>query len=106
MQNGPERQAVIDEMTEVARRDAPWIWGLHPKQFSLFHSWIYNVKPNFMANNTLKYKRLDPVQRNQLRTEWNAPITWPVLLGSLVFVAALLPAVLTYRRKLRASGVK
>ena len=31
MDNGPERQAVIDDMLEIARHDAPWIWGFLPQ---------------------------------------------------------------------------
>ena len=105
MPNGPARQAVIDRMLELVRRDAPWVWGLHPKQFSLFHAWFKNVKPNFMANNTLKYKRIDPALRAKLRAQWNPPITWPLWLAGALFVVVLLPAVMTYRRKLRARGV-
>ena len=60
MDNGPERQAIIDEMVEILRQDAPWLWGFHPKSYSLFHSWYRNVKPNLMSDNTLKYKRLEP----------------------------------------------
>ena len=59
MDNGPERQKIIDQMLEIARRDAPWIWGFHPKQYSLYHAWYQNVKPNLMANNGLKYVRID-----------------------------------------------
>ncbi|MFL6652986.1 MAG: ABC transporter substrate-binding protein, partial [Sulfurifustaceae bacterium] len=58
MENGPARQAIIDEMVAIARRDAPWIWGLHPKNFLLEHVWVHNTKPNHMANNTLKYLRI------------------------------------------------
>ena len=36
MDNSPERQAVIDKMVELVRRDAPWAFGFHPKGFSLF----------------------------------------------------------------------
>ena len=79
MPNGPERQAVIDEMIEIARRDAPWIWGFHPKAYSLFHSWYGNAKPNLMARNTLKYKSIDVAKRNELRGQWNDPIVWPVI---------------------------
>ncbi len=60
MDNGPERQAIIDEMLEIARRDAPWVWGLHPKEYSLFQPWVFNQKPNQMARNGLKYVRIDP----------------------------------------------
>ena len=103
--NGPERLAVINEMVDIVRRDAPWVWGMNPKQFSLFHAWYHNVKPNFMANNTLKYKRIDPKLRAKLRAEWNEPVVWPLALIVLVLVLGILPAFLMYRRKLHARGL-
>jgi hypothetical protein len=39
------------------------MWGMHPKQFLLEHAWMSNAKPHNMANNTLKYSRLDPDKR-------------------------------------------
>jgi peptide/nickel transport system permease protein len=74
MDDGPERQAAIDRMVEIARTDAPWLWGFNPKAFSLHHRWMYNASPNQMANNTLKYRRVDPELRAQLRRDWNPPI--------------------------------
>jgi oligopeptide transport system substrate-binding protein len=99
MDNGPERQAVIDAMLEIARRDAPWIWGFYPKAFVLYHSWLFNAKPNLMANNTLKYLRLDPRQRERLRDRWNQPILWPLWLAGLVLLLAAVPAVHIVRRR-------
>jgi hypothetical protein len=32
MDNGPARQAVIDEMVTIARQDAPWIYAFHPQE--------------------------------------------------------------------------
>ncbi len=98
MDNGPPRQAVIDELLEIARADAPWIWGLHPKQFGLYHAWFTNAKPNHMANNTLKYKRVDPELRAQKRVEWNAPVTWPVWLMLAILLLGTAPAFVIYRR--------
>jgi ABC-type transport system substrate-binding protein len=86
MENGPARQAIIDQMLEILRRDSPWLWGYHPKSYVLQHGWLNNVKPNIMANNKLKYWRVDSVRRNQLRREWNQPAYWPLWMG----VAALL----------------
>lgn len=106
MPNGPERIAIINNMVKVAQRDAPWLWGLHPKKFSLFHGWLHNVKPNDMANNALKYRRIDPQLRAQQRVLWNKPILWPVVLIGLVFVAAVIPALLIYRKKQRAQVTK
>jgi len=104
MQNGPERQRIIDEMVELLRVDAPWVWGFHPKSFSLFHEWYKNVKPNLMANNTLKYKRLDPERRKQLREAWNRPVVWPIVLLLVVLVATAIPAVRVYRRRERSAA--
>ncbi|TVQ93322.1 MAG: peptide ABC transporter substrate-binding protein [Chromatiaceae bacterium] len=102
MDDGPERQAIIDEMVELVRRDAPWSFGFYPKSFSLHHQWLYNVKPNQMANNTLKYRRLDPALREELRTAWNQPVIWP--LGALLalLVAGAVPAIGVARRRERS----
>ncbi|MCP3669737.1 MAG: ABC transporter substrate-binding protein [Gammaproteobacteria bacterium] len=102
MSNGPERQQIIDEMLEILRQDAPWSWGFHPKAFSLFHSWYSNVKPNLMANNTLKYKRVDPELRSKLQREWNQPIFWPVWGFILLLIVTAIPAVMVYRRHERS----
>jgi len=105
MLNGPERQKLIDQMVEIARRDSPWLWGLHPQNFALYHQWHFNSKPNLMANNTMKYKRLDPELRAKLREEWNQPNLMPLYIVGGVLVAGLLPAMFSYRRKNRAKGV-
>ncbi len=98
MDNSPQRQAVIDEMLTIARTDAPWIWGFHSKDFGLYHEWYKNAKPNDMANNTTKYKRVDPELRAQKRVQWNAPVTWPVWLLLAVLLLGTAPAWLIYRR--------
>jgi oligopeptide transport system substrate-binding protein len=92
--NGPERQAVIDRMVAQLREDAPWVWGMHPMSYGLYHAWFQNTKPNLMANNTLKYFRLDPVLRAQKRAEWNPPQLQPLLWGLAVLLILLLPALL------------
>ena len=101
MDNGPQRQALISQMMEIARYDAPWVWGYFPKQFTLRHTWVKNSKPNLMANNSLKYQRIEPQLRATLQQQWNQPVRWPlyVLAGLLLFV--LLPAWISYRRQQR-----
>jgi len=104
MENGPERQALIDRMVEILRRDAPWVYMLYPKDYTLAHSWVYNRKPNKMANNGLKYQRIDPQLRELKRAEWNHPIIWPIAAVFAVLAIALLPAIRSYRRRERASA--
>lgn len=104
MPSSPQRQRIIDAMVELTRRDAPWVFGFHPKDYSLRHSWLANVKPNDMAGNTLQYQRLDVERREALRRQWNQPILWPVLLALVVLVASAVPAFLAYRRRERMAA--
>ena len=80
LENSPVRQAIIDQMLEILRRDSPWLWGFHPKSYVLQHGWLHNVKPNVMANSKLKYWRVAAKQRDQLRRDWNQPARWPLWL--------------------------
>ena len=104
MENGRERQAIIDQMVKLAREDAPWVWGYHPKDYSLSHAWLKNAKPNNMARNGLKFLRIDVQQREQKRSEWNDPHVWPIVLIVLVLVLGSLPAYVGYRRRERMSA--
>jgi len=99
MPNSPERLQIIKQMNTVLRKDAPWLWGFHPQDFSLFHSWYYNAKPNLMAHNTLMYKRIDADKRAQLRKQWNKPVFWPIILFIIVFLMVLYPAIKMYSAK-------
>ncbi len=98
MANGPQRQALIDRLVGIAREDAPWLWGMHPKDYALFHGWVHNVKPSQMANNTIKYLRIDSALRAKERQRWNRPVYWPlVLLGALALLV-LWPAWSQWRK--------
>ena len=99
MDNSPERQALISQMMAIARRDAPWVWGHFPKQFTLRHVWVKNAKPNLMANNTLKYQRMEPQVRATLQQQWNQPVVWPLYVLAGLLLLVLLPAWIGYRRK-------
>lgn len=104
MDNGEQRYQLIQQLQDVARHDAPWLFGFHPKSFSLFHSWYKNIKPNLMANNQLKYTRIDTALRTEKRQEWNQPIVWPLLLGVTGLGLMLMPAVKAYHRRTHKAG--
>lgn len=101
MENGPERARLIRALVEIARRDAPWAWGVHPKLFLLEHAWVANTKPNQMANNTLKYLRIEPAQRARARENWNRPVIWPVAALLALLVLSAIPAARTWWRRER-----
>jgi ABC-type transport system substrate-binding protein len=104
MPNSPERQKIIDRMVDLARADAPWIWGTHPKKYSLRHSWISNDKPNTMARNNLKYLRIDPQKRAEMRAAWNRPVLLPLISILAILLISAIPAVVSYRRRERMAA--
>ncbi len=105
MPDGTERQRIIDRMTEIVRHDAPWSFGFYPESYSLSHQWVGNVKPNLMANNTLKYISLEPGIREELRALWNPPILWPIGAVVLALAVGLVPAVVVARRRERSAAL-
>jgi ABC-type oligopeptide transport system substrate-binding subunit len=101
MENTPVRLAIIGRMNRILQEDAPWIFGFHPKSYTLGHAWLHNRKPNDVANNILKYQRIDVAARETRRHEWNAPVLWPLAGIGLMLALVLIPAVVSYRRRER-----
>ncbi|MBS1145589.1 MAG: extracellular solute-binding protein, family 5 [Proteobacteria bacterium] len=106
MDNTPERLGIVRQMNRILHHDAPWVFGLHPKSYTLSHRWLKNRKPSDVGNNTLKYQRIDTVARQAARREWNSPVLWPLGLGLAVLIAAVLPAWYGYRRRERGAALR
>ena len=102
MKNSPKRLEKIKEMIAIAQKDSPWVWGIHPKSLSLYHSWFSNIFPNTMANNTLKYKKIDGKIRIQKIEEWNKPILMPIVIFILFLVLISYPLYRAYQNRQRA----
>ncbi|MBI5885235.1 MAG: ABC transporter substrate-binding protein [Deltaproteobacteria bacterium] len=101
MDNSPERRRIIGAMTDIVQADSPWVWGYYPVGFGLHHQWVGNIKPNAMANNTMKYVKIDAAMRDGLRREWNRPGWAPVLAAAAVLAALAAAAVAAARRRAR-----
>jgi ABC-type transport system substrate-binding protein len=104
MPNSPERQKLIDRMTDILRRDAPWIGGFHPKNYALFHSWLGNAKASEMTDSYLQYLRVDPAKREAARRAWNGPVLWPLALIVVLLIGSIIPAVVGYRKRERMAA--
>ena len=76
-----------------------------PKDYTLHHAWVHNRKPNQIANNGLKYQRLEPALRTAKRREWNPPVVWPLALLMALLVIGTLPAIAAFRRRERSTAV-
>ncbi len=94
MKNSPKRLKKIEEIIKIVQTDAPWVWGINPKSLFLHHSWYSNIYPNAMANNSLKYRKIDPKLRFEKIEEWNRPILMPIV---LFFIFLILIAYILYK---------
>ena len=102
--NDEQRQKLIDQMEEIVRHDAPWVWGMHQEQFTLVQDWISNFQANSIYLSTLKYVAVNVAERNKFREAWNHPIFWPLgLLAALTFLL-ILPLAFTYYKKERLAA--
>lgn len=106
MPSDQKRLTKIREYLALVQEDTPWIWGVHPIDFTLSHQWISPSKANSIATNTLKYQEINPRLRAQLREAWNKPILWPlwILLGFLILI--FIPLIVTYWRRENKPNVK
>lgn len=100
--NDSERLKLIDQMVEILRYDAPWVWGIHNESLTLSQQWISPVKTSSILVNTLKYAAIDVALRNSLRNQWNQPILWPIVVFILLMTLLLLPFVRAYHKKQQA----
>lgn len=97
--NDAQRQKLIDQMLEIVRHDAPWVWGMHQEQFDLTQDWLANYQANSMYLSTLKYVAINVNERNKLRREWNQAIIWPLGLLCGFVCLLIMPLVIIYYKK-------
>jgi ABC-type transport system substrate-binding protein len=101
---GPERDALVAQMVDIYRQEAVWLYAFYPKDIYLNNNWVYNTKRHGISKATLKYIRIEDEQREQMRYQWNQPVTWPLYAGALLLAGLVLPGVTAYRRRQRATA--
>lgn len=105
-EDSEKRQQEIDALLRQVREDSPWIWGVHPINFTLSHQWNGRVKASAMSNNILKYQRVNRLERNKRIEKWNAPVVWPLIFLLVFCLAMFLPLVICYIKKQNRSSVR
>ena len=98
LDDGPQKQAIIDKMVAITQQDAPWAFGYFPWGGLAFQQWVYNGKPSILIRDMAKYYRVDPQLRVAKQAEWNRPTWWPIVL----LIAGLLGLVWIARRGYQA----
>ncbi|AZY49898.1 peptide ABC transporter substrate-binding protein [Bordetella avium] len=104
LDDGPEKEAVIDRMVDLVRRDAVWMFGYFPMSGGAYQQWVGNAKPTQMVRNTLQYMKIDPDLRVRKTNEWNPPRWWPLGIVLLLIVLAVIPSYLVLRRRERQTA--
>jgi ABC-type transport system substrate-binding protein len=97
LDDGPRKQAVIDEMVKILQQDAPWSMGFYPWASTAVQGWIKNSKPAILIRDHGRYLRLDTAARVAALETWNKPVWWPLV----AIGAALLALIWFTRRSLR-----
>jgi len=106
MPDGAERMAIIQRMLEILHRDTPWVWGYYPQTFNVAQSWLSAVKPSGLWGHRLKYIRIDPTLRAEMRQQWNKPILWPLAVLVSLLMLIIIPVAVQYWRKQHRSSKK
>lgn len=106
LDDGPQKQAVIDKMVRILQEDAPWSMGFYPYASAAVQSWVSNSKPAILIRDHGRYLKLDPEKRAASVAEWNKPVRWPLaVLGLVVVIAAILiRSSLRRRERMNARG--
>jgi ABC-type transport system substrate-binding protein len=89
MDDGPAKQAVIDQMVKILQEDAPWSMGFYPWASNAAQGWVKNSKPAILIRDHGRYLRLDVPARVAALQAWNKPVWWPLVLIAAALVAAL-----------------
>ncbi len=88
LDDGPEKQKVIDAMVDILRADAPWSFGYFPYSAGAYQQWIGNAKYGIFTNDRSHYYKVDAALRARRQAEWNRPHYAPLALIAAA-VAAL-----------------
>ena len=87
LDDGPQKQAVIDKMVGIVREDAPWSFGFYPWASAAVQGWVKNSKPAILIRDHGRYLRLDVKAREAALVAWNKPVWWPLVLIVIGLVA-------------------
>jgi ABC-type transport system substrate-binding protein len=104
LEDGPAKQALIDKMVKILEVDAPESFGFFPYSSAAVQHWVYNSKPAILIRDHGRYLRIDVDERRRAQAAWNQPIWWPMIALLVLFVALMLVAVRSFKRRERTNA--
>lgn len=106
LDDGAEKQQLVDRLVAIAREDAPWSMGFFPDASAAHQRWLRNYKSAIPVRDHGRYLRLDLSDRVASLQAWNRPVWWPLLLAGAGLAALLWAAraALVRRERTNARG--
>jgi len=104
LDDGPEKQKVIDEMVKIAQTDAPWTMGFFPYASAAVQQWVHNSKPAILVRDQGRYLKLDLPMRIARTADWNRQVWWPMLLIAAVLIGLVVAGARSLRRRERTNA--
>jgi ABC-type transport system substrate-binding protein len=104
LDDGPEKQAVIDEMVRISQNDSPWSFGYFPYSSAAVQGWMHNSRPSILIRDAGRLYRLDVADRVARQKAWNDPVWWPLVLGGLALVGLVAFAMRSFRQRERTNA--
>ena len=104
LDDGPDKQKVIDAMVRIAQQDAPVSFGYFPFASAAVQGWLHNTRPNTMIRDPGRYMRLDVAERVRRQAEWNRPVWWPLVLGMAGLGVVVMLALRSFRQRERRNA--
>ncbi|RYZ77066.1 MAG: hypothetical protein EOP05_03060 [Proteobacteria bacterium] len=66
---GDARDAIYVKMRDIVVEESPWIYNVHREGYRIINGWVNNFKWSDIQNDTLKYMRVDPKKRAELKSK-------------------------------------
>ncbi|MCY7316451.1 MAG: ABC transporter substrate-binding protein [Rubrivivax sp.] len=104
LEDGPQKQKLIDDMVALVREDAPWTMGFFPYASAAAQQWVHNFKSAILIRDHGRYLRLDVPARVAAHTAWNKPVWWPLILIVAVLLLLIWIARNHFRKRERTNA--
>lgn len=99
MENSPERFEIVKQMSDLLLEDGAMIPFFNKAYYRLTPPFAPRTHHNLMLQGGLKYAVVDHALREQKRREWNPVARWPLVVGALAAVGAVIYGARLNRRR-------
>lgn len=69
MPPGEARSKLYQQLRDIVVEEQPWVYNVHRLRYAVAHGWVKNYKYNDLSNDFLKYVKIDPKKRAELKTK-------------------------------------